>query len=132
MIVIKASKSIFNEDSYEEKFMNMFNYFNYHSELIPQRYIFDLNEKILDDLYQQSNDTEQLNVFFHLQYNYISLLKHNHLKEAAYICYLISYYLFVPLTPPHSEIIALEYASQAMTLFPTEKYKQWIEFVTGK
>lgn len=109
--------------------MDLLSHFEFHSQLIPVKNIFDLTEAILSDLYTQSNEVEGLNIYFHLQYNYYSLLKNNHFKEAAHICYLMSYYLFVPLTPPHSESLALEFATKAEELNPNEKYVQWIEYV---
>lgn len=41
----------------------------------------------------------------------------------------LSWYLFVPLTPPGSEILALQYANKAYELNPLQKYADHIEFV---
>ena len=42
---------------------------------------------------------------------------------------LISYYVFTPLTPPHSETIALEFAKKAISIDSTEKYIHWLKIV---
>jgi hypothetical protein len=109
--------------------MNINKYFEYYSEPIPAKNIFLVTEEILDDIYVNSSEVDRLNVFFHLQNEYFFLINNNLFKEAAYVCYLISYYLFTPLTPPHSDVIALEYIKKAIELDPDDKYKSWIEFV---
>lgn len=53
----------------------------------------------------------------------------NDVKETAYVCYLISYYIFVSLTPPHSENIALEFIKEAINLDACEKYIKWLDIV---
>lgn len=107
--------------------MNMKKYFEYDSSVIPPEKIFSVTEEFLDDLYVNSSEVERLNIYFHLQREYFYLRNEGKLKEASYVCYLISYYLFVPLTPPHSDILALEFAKKAFSIFPDEKYKLWIE-----
>lgn len=109
--------------------MEIKSFFSYYSKEIPVENIFELTENILDDLYANSNETNQFNIFFHLQNEYFYLKNNNNIKELAYICYLISYYIFHPLTPPHSEELALAYAEMALELDNNTKYKDWIEEV---
>ncbi|MBQ2141313.1 MAG: hypothetical protein II433_09500 [Acidaminococcaceae bacterium] len=84
----------------------------------------------MDDLYAMSNDVEKSNIFFNLQFIFISVKASGDRKLAAHIGYIISYYLFVLLTPPHSEEIALYYANEAVELAnKEEKYVEWVDFV---
>ena len=57
--------------------------------------------------------------------------KRNAKKETAHISYLISYYLFHPLTPPHSEELGMEFALETLKYDDNEKYHEWIEEVKG-
>lgn len=109
--------------------MNIKNYFSYYSEPISAENVFLLTEDILDDLYRDLSEVEQFNVFFHLENEYFFLLNNDNLKEAAHICYLISYYLFNALTPPHSDILALEYAKKSIELNPEIQYSNWLDLV---
>lgn len=104
-------------------------FFDYESTYIPEEKVMQITEKMLDDLYATANDTEQFNVFFHLQNELFYLLNKEMNKEAAYISYLISYYLFVALTPPHSETLAQEFAKEAIKLDSCPKYLEWLEEV---
>lgn len=72
------------------------------------------------------NSMEQMNLLFCLEYK---LLIEKYNKKLAYLNYLISYYIFVILTPPFSEEIALKYAKDAMKLYNHKKYLEWIEYV---
>lgn len=109
--------------------MNIKDYFTYNSEEIPASHIFSLTEEILDDLYSNSSEIERCNIFFHLQNEYFYLKNKGLVKETAYICYLISYYLFTPLTPPHSDSLAYEYAKEAHELDTSQSYADWLEIV---
>ncbi len=109
--------------------MNIKDYFTFYSDPIPVENVFLLTPEVLSDLYCSSSEIEQLNIFFHLQNEYFFLLNDNHIKEAAYICYLISYYLFTPLTPPHSDTLALEFIKKAIDLNSTDEYLDWLEIV---
>lgn len=91
--------------------------------------LFSITEDSLDSLYVKSSETEQFYPFFHLYNEYFILKKKNLSKETAYVCYLISYYVFTVLTPPHSEEIALEFASETVRLNPCTKYIQWLDIV---
>jgi len=96
---------------------------------IPADEVFLITEDTLDSLYAKSSETEQFYPFFHLCNEYFILKKKNLSKETAYVCYLISYYVFTALTPPHSEEIALEFANEAVRSDPCTKYIQWLDIV---
>ncbi len=68
-------------------------FFTYYSREIPVDKVFLLTEEILGNLYASFSEIEGCNVFFHLQNEYFYLKSQGLIKEAAYICYLISYYL---------------------------------------
>ncbi|OYO59730.1 hypothetical protein C8E03_11759 [Lachnotalea glycerini] len=109
--------------------MNFKEYFKFESEVIPINLITQLTEKELDDLYSSNDETLQFNVFFILLNEYHYLKKEKAKEELAHVCYLLSYYLFIPLTPPHSEELALAYAEEALNYSENSKYAEWIEEV---
>lgn len=109
--------------------MNINKFFKYNSCLIPPEEVFSITEETLDYLYINLSEVERFNVYFHLEREYFYLKNEGKLKETAYICYLISYYIFILLIPPHSDVLALEFIKEAISLFPDEKYKQWLEYV---
>jgi len=102
-------------------------YFDYHSSVIPSEKVMELTEKDLDDLYAYSKEADKMNTFFHLLNQYIYLKQCDAKVETAHICYLISYYVFTALTPPHSEEIAMEFAKMAVQYNNDIKYHNWIE-----
>ena len=55
--------------------MDIKSFFSYYSEEIPVENIFELTESVLDELYVNSNETNQFNIFFHLQNEYFYLKK---------------------------------------------------------
>lgn len=69
---------------------------------------------------------DEINLLFCLEYK-LSIEKDN--KKLAYLNYLISYYIFVILTPPFSQEIALKYSENAIKLDNKEEYIEWIEYV---
>lgn len=69
---------------------------------------------------------ERMNLLFCLEYK---LLIEKNNEKLAYLNYLISYYIFVILTPPFSEELALKYAEESIRLHNKDKYIEWIEYV---
>lgn len=69
---------------------------------------------------------DEINLLFCLEYK-LSIEKDN--KKLAYLNYLISYYIFVILTPPFSQEIALKYSENAIKLDNKKEYIEWIEYV---
>lgn len=96
---------------------------------IPADEVFLITEETLDNIYTSSSEADQFRPFFHLQNEYFILKNQNLARETAYVCYLISYYVFTALTPPHSEEIALEFAQEAVRRDPCAKYIQWLDIV---
>lgn len=109
--------------------MTISNFFKFEGTIISPGEIFSLTEDMLDDFYSDSGEIERINIFFHLQNELLYLKAEERKKEAAYVSYLISYYIFYPLTPPHSEELALYYAKEALALHNTIKYQDWIKVV---
>lgn len=105
--------------------MNIEQYFEYDSPNIPADRVNEITESVLDDLYVSFDESGKFNVFFHLLNEFHFLNTQGLNKETAYVCYLLSYYLFNPLTPPHSMPLALYYANEAVRLHETDKYKEW-------
>ena len=106
-----------------------FNLENFESCEIPADEVFLITEETLDTIYASSSEVDQFYPFFHLQNEYFILKNQNLARETAYVCCLISYYVFTALTPPHSEEIALEYAQEAVRRDPCAKYIQWLDIV---
>ncbi len=73
-----------------------------------------------------SNFTEEINLLFLMEYK---LLIEKDSKKLAYLNYLISYYIFVVLTPPFSQELALKYSKNAIELDFKNKYLDWLEYV---
>lgn len=85
-------------------------------------------ETISENDLSASNSTfqDEMNLLFCLEYK-LSIEKDN--KKLAYLNYLISYYIFVILTPPFSQEIALKYSENAIKLDNKKEYIEWIEYV---
>ena len=109
--------------------MNIQHYFGYDSPTIPTDKVFEITESVLDDLYVSCDDSGKFNVFFHLLNEYHVLSTQGVNEAAAYISYLLSYYLFISLTPPHSMSLALVYATEAVRLHEIDKYKEWVKVI---
>ena len=111
--------------------MELQDYFKFenYTFIIPESDILKVTPELLDDLYFDKTESEQTNVFFILLNEYYYLKNKKLLKEVAHVCYLISYYLFVPLTPPASEELALIYAEKAIEFDKILKYDEWLEYV---
>lgn len=99
----------------------------YSSEF--RKIIEDLDVEIINesDLVAENLDfMERINLLFSLEYK--CLIEKNN-EKLAYLNYLISYYIFVILTPPFSEELALKYAEYALKLHNEDKYIEWVEYV---
>lgn len=69
---------------------------------------------------------DEINLLFCLEYK-LSIEKDK--KKLAYLNYLISYYIFIILTPPFSQEIALKYSKEALKLDNKKEYIEWIEYI---
>lgn len=68
----------------------------------------------------------EVNLFFCLKYK---LSMEKDIQKISYLNYLISYYIFIILTPPFSQELAMEYIKNAINLSPREEYLSWLEYV---
>lgn len=83
----------------------------------------------LDDFYVNSAEIDKLNLYFCLlasAHHYQSEAK---FPKAAKLYFLIAYYLFVPLTPPGSEELAMYYINKAISFNPLPKYKDLLSII---
>ncbi|MGG5462051.1 hypothetical protein [Clostridium sp. B9] len=86
--------------------------------------IFDINEEHLillktEDFYTQNN-------FYFYLYNKLISLDSSKSKEFAYCNYLISYYLFIVMTPLNYEEISFFHAKKAFDIDNSVKYMEWL------
>lgn len=73
-----------------------------------------------------STPTGEFNLLFYLEYK-LSIEKDK--KKLAYLNYLISYYLFIILTPPFSQELSLKYSEKAIELDKKDEYLSWLEYI---
>ena len=81
----------------------------------------------LNDFYASASEVDRLNLFFVLLNTLHSLEQDGDPVLEAHLCFLLAYYLFVPLTPPGSCALALHYIRQAVALHPLPEYREWLE-----
>ena len=70
---------------------------------------------------------QKQSVWFILEYKLFLLKKDGTNSEIAYLNYLISYLLFMFLTPVFARELALEYAKEAVKYEDNSNYRLWIE-----
>lgn len=109
--------------------MDIKKYINYDNYIIPVDKIMQLSITDLEDLYNQEDTFYKYNIFFILLNEYIILKEQKLVDELAHVCYLLSYYLFIPLTPPASEELAEFYAKEAIYYNGIDKYKDWLKYL---
>lgn len=102
---------------------------DFDKPVIPEDHILAITPGDIDDQYVVSSERERFNLFFVLLTTFHACKDGNKMVLAAHMAYLLSYYLFVALTPPGSEELALHYAKQARKLNPSPFYTQWYDFV---
>lgn len=83
----------------------------------------------LDDFYVYASETDRLNLFFVLLASAIHYRDRGEFEDAAHLFYLISYYLFVPLTPPASCELASHFINKAIELNDISEYRDWLAIV---
>lgn len=102
---------------------------DFNQPVISEDNILAMIPRDIDDQYEVSSEIERFNLFFILLATFHSCEDSNKTVLAAHMAYLLSYYLFVALTPPGSEKLALHYAQKALELNPSSLYTQWYDFV---
>lgn len=82
----------------------------------------------LDDYYVKANELGGLNLFFVLEASFHKYLSEGKNDLAAHLAFLIAYYVFIPLTPPASQQLALHYINEAIRLNPCHTdYLEWLD-----
>lgn len=95
---------------------------NWNNPILPD--VLSVTTADLDDFYASASEPDRVNLFFLLLTTF-----HTGSRvpvEAAHLCFLIAYYLFVPLTPPGAQPLALHYIRRAMELNPGDEYQTWL------
>lgn len=82
----------------------------------------------LNDFYASASEVDRLNLFFVLLNTLNDDAAHAPVRE-AHLCFLLAYYLFVPLTPPGSASLALHYIRRAIALDPKAEYREWLALI---
>ncbi len=83
----------------------------------------------LEDFYQTQGAYERSNLFFVLEAAFHHYEGEGDKVRAAYLAYLVAYYLFVTLTPPGAAALALYYIKKAMQLDPKPEYAGWLDSI---
>ena len=96
---------------------------------IDEKTLFELTLNDLDCFYTNSNEVDQLNLFFILESSLHRFQDQQNMKTAARCAFLMAYYLFVPLTPPASLELAEFYIDRALKWDETPEYHQWKEII---
>lgn len=97
---------------------------------IEKEVVLAITTQEITEQYCCLSENEKNNLFFVLLSTFYQYKDEGNSKEvAAYLSYLLSYYLFVVLTPPGSEILARYYAQKAFELNPLFEYSKWYEFI---
>lgn len=78
----------------------------------------------LNDLCTPIKELDEIN-FFMLLTSYHHHLDRGRRELAAHLAFLMSYDLFMPITPPGSCPLALHYIQRAIDLNPLEDYLEW-------
>ncbi len=79
----------------------------------------------MDAFYISASDFDKCNLFFVL----LTSLHHYEACEdnrrAAHLSFLAANYLFISLTPPGSQELAMYYIQKAVAMYPCKEYVQW-------
>ncbi len=92
--------------------------------VIPKPDVLETRPSDLDDFYLAASACDRLNLFFVLLTSLHHYLDQGKTEQAAHLCFLTAYYLFVPLTPPGSCELARHYIAQAVSLNPLDEYRE--------
>ena len=99
---------------------------DFSEPIIKEEEVLGITPTDLNGFYASASDFDRTNLFFIL----LTSLQHYEGEEesekAAHLSFLAAYYLFVPLTPPGSCLLALHYIRKAIALSPKEEYREWL------
>ena len=99
------------------------------SPVIPEPDVLETCPSDLNDFYAAASECDRLNLFFVLLSSLHHYLDRGKVEQAAHLCFLTAYYLFVPLTPPGSCKLARHYIEQAVSLNPLDEYREWSRLI---
>lgn len=83
----------------------------------------------LNDFYAEASDLDKSNLFFVLLASAQYYEDKKDKEKAAHLYFLTAFYLFVPLTPPGSCMLALHYIKKALVLNPLPEYQEWFGLI---
>ena len=99
---------------------------NWDEAFVQQQDILRIRTQDLDAFYAASDDVQRTGLFFVLLNSLHMCLAQEQRRQAAHLSFLMAYYVFVPLAPPGADALARHYMEQAMQLYPSEEYAEWI------
>lgn len=102
---------------------------DFSEPVIKEEYAVHINTNDLDEFYTTATEIDRLNLFFVLLNSIHYFELKNDKVRTAHMSFLAAYYLFVPLTPPASEDLALHYIKKAISLYPLAEYKELLEII---
>lgn len=84
-----------------------------------------LRETDLNDFYATASDFDKSNLFFVLLTSLHHYEDAGDARLAAHLSFLAACYLYIALTPPGSQELALHYIRRAAALEPLPLYREW-------
>lgn len=104
-------------------------YIDFSAPVLPAETASALQMSDLNDFYGSASDFDKSNLFF------VLLTSLHHYEDAgdrplaAQLSFLAAYYLYIALTPPGSQELALHYIRRAIALHPTPLYQEWLGLI---
>lgn len=91
----------------------------------------DVNKLSTDQLWEVLilPSSQQQSIYYILEYKLSYLLSNGTKSEIAYLNYLISYLLFMILTPVFARDLAIKYAEDSIKHENISQYKTWLESI---
>ena len=105
---------------------------DFDNPIIKKDCVLEITPKDLDNFYSKSNRSDKFNLLFVILASIHHYLDEEDLARAAHLCFLASYYLFNPLTPPGSYKLALYYIKKAIELNDCVQYHEWQDNIMCK
>ncbi len=99
---------------------------NLNKPFYDENEILDIQPTDLNEFYDPLNEENGLKMYFQLLATYIRVKNR---EKKAHAAFLITYYLFILLTPPASCELALYYIRKAIELDPLEEYIEFEKLV---
>lgn len=96
--------------------------------IVPED-VLEIQPSDMDDFYVTATDLDKANLFFMLLTSLHHYEAYQDDRRSAHLSFLAANYLFVALTPPGSQELAMHYIKKALVLYPCEEYAQWLAFI---